>query len=547
MEIELVSLSTTLATNAVVKGQGSPICLLLVGHPPDALEQCGLAQAMDADPVVFIWGGHDAAGEQVQPLDLPAAPTAIRAHAGRVDAFAVSGYFSVRNPSHENQVRNLVRELSGLPVTCGHELTANLHASRRALTAALNARLVPVLGQLIEAVRSILARSSIGAPLMVIKGDGSLVSADFALEYPIETILLGPAASVVGSLHLSGEREACVVDMGGTTTDVALVEDGSPILNGDGATVAGWHTMVEAVQIYTFGLGGDSEIHMSKQEGLALGPRRHVPLSLLVEGQPEVIDELQRQLHRQKQEEHDGQFLVGQRPLLGSEGELSGVQRAILERISPKALARERIYGVTDSAFLVDLELSRLVDRGFAAIAGFTPTDAAHVLDRQSSWSREEAAAGTSLAARRYNVLAGNGFLTPEGFCRQVLAQVVLQSGRCVVGATLAEAYGIHLEEQETVRRIFVDKALRPEEPSRDLFAVRLSALQAPRGHRRPGGYLLPRGSRQYPHPPLYSTSRRSGQCGGGGGGKRNPAGPSAGLPAGHSSDVPRSSRGRSS
>jgi N-methylhydantoinase A/oxoprolinase/acetone carboxylase beta subunit len=482
VEIELVSLSTTLATNAVVEGQGSPICLLLIGYPPDALEQGGLGQALGSDPVVFLRGGHDAAGEEVQPLDPGQARAAIEEHAPQVAAFAVSGYFSVRNPSHENLVRGLVRELSGLPVTCGHELTANLHASRRALTAALNARLVPVLSRLIGAVRSMMKHRGIAAPLMVVKGDGSLVSAEFALEYPIETILSGPAASVVGSLYLSGEQDACVVDMGGTTTDIALVENGKPILNREGATVGGWHTMVEAVQIYTFGLGGDSEVRMNRQDGLVVGPRRHIPLSLLAAEQgaeqPEIQQVLERQLRRRRPESFDGQFLVRLRPDTGVLGELSAMQRAILERIGSKAIAREAVYGVHESAYLVDLELSRLVDRGFVGIAGFTPTDAAHVLGRQSSWSREAAEAGASLAARQWSVLVHGGPVSAEELCARVIAQVVLQSGRSVVGATLAEAYGVDLGKHEILRRIFVDRALQPESKGGNLFDVRLSLLK---------------------------------------------------------------------
>ncbi len=110
-----------------------------------------------------------------------------------------------------------------MPVTCGHELTSNLHAPRRALTAALNARLIPYIEQLIASVRQILAEKQIHAPLMVVKGDGSLMDARVAIERPVETILSGPAASVVGARYLCGEGDVLVVDMGGTTTDIALV------------------------------------------------------------------------------------------------------------------------------------------------------------------------------------------------------------------------------------------------------------------------------------------------------------------------------------
>ena len=181
-EIELVSLSTTLATNAIVEGQGGSICLILIGYPDDALQQSRLGEVMGQDPVVFVGGGHEATGEQVQELDLAKARRAVDAFAAKVSAFAVSGYFSVRNPSHENAVRALIRERRCLPVTCGHELTSNLHASRRALTAALNARLISVLSELIQAVQRMMVEQDIRAPLMVVKGDGSLVDAAFALE-----------------------------------------------------------------------------------------------------------------------------------------------------------------------------------------------------------------------------------------------------------------------------------------------------------------------------------------------------------------------------
>ena len=142
-DIRAVSLSTTLATNAIVEGQGSPICLLLIGYEPDLLSGMGFEKIMANGAMVFIPGGHTPNGEEQAPLDIAAAHQAILSHAQHVAAFAISGYFGVRNPKHELQVRQLVRDLTGLPVTCGHELTTHLHAPRRAFTVALNARLIP--------------------------------------------------------------------------------------------------------------------------------------------------------------------------------------------------------------------------------------------------------------------------------------------------------------------------------------------------------------------------------------------------------------------
>jgi N-methylhydantoinase A/oxoprolinase/acetone carboxylase beta subunit len=479
-DIELVSLSTTLATNAIVEGQGSSICLILIGYPADALQQSRLGEVMGQDPVVFVGGGHDATGEQVRTLDIAKARKAVDAFSARVSAFAVSGYFSVRNPSHENAVRTMIRERSGLPVTCGHELTSNLHASRRALTAALNARLISVLSELIQAVQSMLAEQEIQAPLMVVKGEGSLVDADFALEYPIETILSGPAASVVGSLYLSGKQDACVVDMGGTTTDIALVQGGKPILNRDGATVGGWQTMVQAVQIYTYGLGGDSEVRIDDSGLIDLGPRRLIPLCLLAQENTEILDDLKRQMDRRTPGPYAGRYVVVQRAWKDRQGELSESQRSILLRLDgAHPLALYSLFQGVDSQFLMETELKRLTNLGYVAISGFTPTDAAHVLGLHDSWSREAADLGAELTLRSFPYLKAET-ISAEQLCTDVVRRVALQSGRAVVAAVLAEGFNLHLESFPAFSELFVDRAIGSQRSGvpaggPDLFGVSLN------------------------------------------------------------------------
>jgi N-methylhydantoinase A/oxoprolinase/acetone carboxylase beta subunit len=476
--IELVSLSTTLATNSIVEGQGSAICLVLIGYTPDMLEQVGLREVMGQDPVVFLRGGHDAAGAETAPLDPEEALAAILRHAPEVAAFAVSGYFSVRNPDHENRVRRLIREHCGLPVTCGHELTSNLHASRRALTAALNARLIPLAGELIRSVQAMMEELGVQAPLMVVKGDGSLIDSRMALEYPVETILSGPAASVVGSLFLSGESEACVVDMGGTTTDIALVNGRRLLLNREGATVGGWQTMVEAVQIHTYGLGGDSEVRIEEGGSLALGPRRHVPLSLLAHQRPEVLEELRRQAGRKKPGRQDGRFLVALRPLAAIQGSFSEAQRAIAERVGSGALALDRLYQGAESEYLVDLELRHLLERGILGLSGFTPSDACHVLGFQSSWSSEAARLGAEVAGRAWAARQAEGVepgILAEEFCRRILRQVTLQAGRSILAAVLAESHGISLDAHEELRRVLIDPAILANGHPAGLVGVHLT------------------------------------------------------------------------
>ena len=116
--LDLVSLSTTLATNAIVEGQGAPVGALLLGYagrlPPGTV----LENELNTEHIALIAGGHTTSGEPWQALDLAAADESILAMAPRVAGFAISGYFGTRNPEHEILVRQRVRELTDLPVTC---------------------------------------------------------------------------------------------------------------------------------------------------------------------------------------------------------------------------------------------------------------------------------------------------------------------------------------------------------------------------------------------------------------------------------------------
>jgi len=280
--VKLVSMSTTLATNALVEGQGGRVALVMIGFAEADLARDGLSKALGSDPVIFCLGGHDVHGDPRQ-LVLDALVAALPSLANTVSGVAVTSYFAVRNPEHEIAVRDVIRERTGLPVTCSHELSSKLGGPRRALTTLLNARLISMIDRLVNATEGFLARRGIVAPLMVVRGDGALVTAEFARVRPIETILSGPAASLVGARYMTGIDNAVVSDIGGTTTDIAVLDGGRLRLDPEGATVGGLRTMVEAVAMRTFGLGGDSEVSLHERSlasTIVLGPRRLVPLAL---------------------------------------------------------------------------------------------------------------------------------------------------------------------------------------------------------------------------------------------------------------------------
>lgn len=455
--VSFVCVSTTLATNTIVEGQGNPVCLILVGQGPETLARAGLGEALGPDPVVHVAGGHTVMGEPQCALDSDAVREAVERHASDVSAFAVAGYFATRNATHEVAVRELVREATDLPVTCSHELSSRLDAPKRALTTVLNARLIGLLRDLVRAVEEQLRRRAIAAPLMVVKGDGSIVSAATAMEKPVETILSGPAASVVGAHHLSGLDRAVVADIGGTTTDLALIEEGRPRLNPKGAVVGGWRTMVEAVDVNVVGLGGDSEVRV-KTAGTGydapflLGPRRAVPLSLLASTHPDVLPVLEAEARNPRTTPRQGCFA-----LLLRDPEAAGVRlgrhdAAMLSRLREGPL---HLMGIEDD-YIGRRALDRLVERGFAVCAGLTPSDAAHLLGHQAQWSCEAARLGAEIWRGKIRAAGWEDFGTAEDLAAGVHRQAVRQAAAAVAATALTSEDG-----EAAPQSGFFDRALR--------------------------------------------------------------------------------------
>lgn len=400
-DIALVSLSTTLATNALVEGQGGRVCLVLIGFEEAALQRADLADALKSDPVLLIAGGHDAHGEPQAEFDRGALLEQLKRLEGQVSGFAVAAQFAVRNPAHEVAARDLIIESTGRPVTCSHELSSRLDGPRRALTCVLNARLINLIHHLISAASALFESRGIEAPIMVVRGDGALISAEVAQVKPIETILSGPAASLVGAAYLTNAKDAIVSDIGGTTTDFAVLSGGRPKLDANGATVGGWRTMVEAVAINTIGLGGDSEVQVIN-DGLSttlkLGPRRMVPLSLMaLEHRALVLDTLERQLTQPRPEDLDGRFAFAIDRQSAHLAAMSTSEQALLDTIRKGPLALDKLI---QSRVQISV-LNRLVSHGLVMLSAMTPSDAAHVLGLHDAWNNQASTLGARLFARK--------------------------------------------------------------------------------------------------------------------------------------------------
>lgn len=338
-------------------------------------------------------------------------------------------------------------------------LSAKLNGPRRALTALLNARLIGLIDRLLQRAQCVLSELGVDAPLMVVRGDGALISLTQARDKPIETILSGPAASIVGARWLTNSDNALVSDIGGTTTDIAVLRDGLPAIDPEGAKVGPYRTMVEAVAMRTFGLGGDSEVHFVSQGlqgGVLLGPRRVLPVSLAAMIDPDVVHAaLDAQLRTTLPGDYDARFV--RRIDVFEAGGLSARDEGVYNRITSQFQPIGEILKTRIEA----QALMRLVSRGLVQISALTPSDASHALGRVDAWDADAAEKALLLFMRRRT---GSGELLsddPKTMAQIVIDQLTHQTALAILETAFAEdAYNFELSPQELANHIMTTRGL---------------------------------------------------------------------------------------
>ena len=257
------------------------------------------------------------------------------------------------------------------------KLFSGLNSVQRGSGTLLNAKLVPIIRGFMDAVTRAFRALGITAPVVVVRSDGSLMSESFSRLRPVETILCGPAASVLGGCELAGRRDSVIVDMGGTTTDVSLVKDGRPVRVKSGIQIGPWRTFVRGVQIDTFGLGGDSAVRLQERD-FQLCPERVMPLSLLGRDHPEILPVLEKLLESE---------YIHTRPLQEFYTLVRDIQDLpgyTQEEKDFCAALRKGPLDIRSAAEAVGkdiywLNVSRLEAEGVVLRAGLTPTDFMHL------------------------------------------------------------------------------------------------------------------------------------------------------------------------
>jgi N-methylhydantoinase A/oxoprolinase/acetone carboxylase beta subunit len=276
--IQAVMIGTTHFTNAVVEAKRlMPTAALRLGLPATGAlpPLVGWPQRLrDAigDNVYLCHGGHEFDGREIAPLDrdeLRRAAADIGAKGIR--SVAISSVFSPVNAAFEEEAAALLSEqLPGVVISLSHQI-GRIGLLERENATVMNACLRDLATHIVAAFRAALAELGITAPVYLSQNDGTLMSVDYAERYPVATFASGPTNSMRGAALLSGEENCAVVDIGGTTSDVGMLQHGFPREAAVSVEIGGVRTNFRMPDVLSLGLGGGSLVR-GDGPALTIGP-----------------------------------------------------------------------------------------------------------------------------------------------------------------------------------------------------------------------------------------------------------------------------------
>lgn len=394
-QVELVSLSTTLATNACVEGKGGRVKLLLIGVDAKTVEETYEKYGFSSmEDFVFLEG--EPGGEKTPDFD--ELEMKIDKFAG-CSAVAVSQVFAARNGgAYEKRAKELINRYYDVPVICAYQMFSDLNAIRRGAGAFLNARLLPLIEDFLQAVKEVLKKRHLEAPIYIVRSDGSLMNETFTRMYPVETLLCGPAASALGGAYLADVADGLIIDIGGTTTDVAVIRDHLLKSVTDGISIGAWKTFVKGMYVDTFGLGGDTALRVYQKE-LVLEDYRVMPVCMAASLHPELKPRIMQGCSLRAHSwivPYEGFMLV--KPLDG-ESDYTKNEQMLCRALEQKPLLLEEAaeaYGED----LYTMKTERLEREGIILRFGLTPTDMMHVRGDYTEYDVDCAAAAMDWLSR---------------------------------------------------------------------------------------------------------------------------------------------------
>ena len=398
---EFLSLSTTLATNACVEEIGGRAKLVFIGVEKKTVQEFYQSYGLpDPEDIVFL---------EKPVTDWSDFRELVRTTFAEYDSAAIVEIFAREDQGKfEKEARQIIQEERNIPCVLGHDLFHELNVLKRGSSVLLNARLMPVINRFLDSVKEALAERNLNLPIVIVRSDGSLMSLDYTLTHPVDTLLCGPAASIIAGTELTHQKNALIVDMGGTTTDVAIVRNHVPVTVRSGISIGKWKTFVKGLYVDTFGLGGDSAIRYQDHH-LTLDTVRVVPLCHLASEYPCILQDLQELLtaHTLPHAFPLHEFFILLQDIEDSPG-FTDTEKAFCRALKDRPLIYEKaadaigkdVYGLRIAA--------RLEQEGIIMRSGLTPTDIMHLKGDFNRYSKE-----ASLLGARYLAMC-TGMEVPE-------------------------------------------------------------------------------------------------------------------------------------
>ena len=379
-QAEHAALSTTLATNACIEGKGCRAKLVIFGIHEEYLRRMHAPENYNLKPDYVLCVDTNSSADGLM-IDEPDWDKLFEEHGKWLadsDALcAVELWSDDIGAPCEKKFKILAEEKTGRRCITANELTEGINIFARGATALLNARLLPVVREFTQAAEKAFRERGCKADIRIVRSDGCIMSDEYSLIRPVDTVLSGPAASVLAGKAVTTSDNYIIVDMGGTSTDVSIVSGGKPVRDEGGINVGGWQTSVRGIKVAPFNLGGDSAIRLQRNGTPALFPRRVKPMCAAASDWPEIIPELERILRKK----HFNIFPLHEFFFLAREPEDMGLfnkeERKLIEyvRSGPKILESLADAGIDIYA----LNSERLESEGIIMRCGLTPTDFMHI------------------------------------------------------------------------------------------------------------------------------------------------------------------------
>ncbi len=395
--IEMVSLSTTLATNACVEGRGGRVKLLFIGVDQKVVEETYEKYGFTSTEDMIFMPGEPREGYEpdFDFLEKLAKDGAFQGAGG----IAISQLYAGKNGgAYEQQAKEILEKYHEVPIICAYNLFTDLNAITRGAGAYLNAQLIPLIEDFLMAVKSVLKKRQINAPVYIVRSDGSLMNESFTRKNPVETLLCGPAASALGGAYLADASDALIIDIGGTTTDVAIMNQHMLKSVEEGIDIGSWKTFVKGMYVDTFGLGGDSGIKI-EQRKMVLADYRLMPVCMAADADPSLRERILNGCSMKAYSwvvPYEGFFFVKE---IDESLDYEEYEKALVRELKKGPLRLQEAADAIGMDFY-SMNTERLEYEGAIIRFGLTPTDMMHVRGQFTAYDAEASAAAFEWLSR---------------------------------------------------------------------------------------------------------------------------------------------------